>query len=159
MSDTKRMTADEQLGAFAGCRVTVCRCVGCRINFLSLHSHAKWCSAGCRKAAYKDRKATGAVTPVRRVKPAPPMSAVGVARCGAHVGVQLVGGRCPACDAERVTLHDLGLSELPVGVTIEEAAQHVVFSAPGRCVHCNGKVRLRSNDAICGMCGLNFDGA
>lgn len=108
MSDTKRMTADEQLGAFAGCRVTVCRCVGCRINFLSLHSHAKWCSAGCRKAAYKDRKATGAVPPPRPIKRAP----------------------------EPATLN-----------------------GRGRCVHCNGKVRLRSNDAICGMCGLNFDGA
>lgn len=123
MSDSKRMTADEQLRAFAGSRVTVCRCVGCRANFLSLHGHSKWCSAGCRKAAYKERKATGDVAP------------------------------------RRVTLHDLGLAAIPVGVTIEEAAQHVVFSAPGRCVHCNGKVRLRSNDAICGMCGLNFDGA
>ena len=90
MSDTKRETIQAQAERFAGTRVAVCRRKHCKVAFLAEKRSSKWCSAGCRKAAFIKRQMLG---------------------------------------------------------------------SPARCVHCGGKVRSRAEEAICGMCGLNFDGA
>lgn len=117
MSDTKRETIQAQAERFAGTRVAVCRCKHCKVAFLAEKRSSKWCSAGCRKAAFIKRQA-----------------------------------RPPTKKAKRTASM---IEEVLVSASSEiETAKPVA-----RCVHCGGKVRSRAEEAICGMCGLNFDGA
>lgn len=116
MSDTKRETIQAQAERFAGTRVAVCRCKHCKVAFLAEKRSSKWCSAGCRKAAFIKRQAQ----PARKSKRA------------ASVIEEVLASASSEIRTARST---------------------------ARCVHCGGKVRSRSEEAICGMCGLNFDGA
>lgn len=116
MSDTKRETIQAQAERFAGTRVAVCRCKHCKVAFLAEKRSSKWCSAGCRKAAFINRQAR----PAKKDKRA-------------------------ASVIEEVFVSAFGENQTAKPVAC--------------CVHCRGKVRNRIEEAICGMCGLNFDGA